>query len=120
MDSGRLSLDEPSSQTFRYPRIRDDESFARLTLRGILTHRTGLPNWARRDSDGGEEGLLDFDRPPNERFGYSGEGYQLLQAFFEARTGKTIVDLLALPGVDEIDLETTRLRGPELRIPEVE
>ena len=62
-------------------------STARSTVRHVLSHTTGLPNWSPPD-----EPLLAL-RPPGTGFGYSGEGFALLQRHLEHRTGRTLDDL---------------------------
>lgn len=50
-----------------------------IPVAALLNHTSGLPNWAR--------GKLAFDFKTGTRFGYSGEGYVLLQSVIEAVTG---------------------------------
>src|SRR4051812_18675657 len=50
-----------------------------ITVRHILSHTTGLPNWRPE----GEP--LRALRPPGQRWGYSSEGFVLLQRFLEDR-----------------------------------
>jgi CubicO group peptidase (beta-lactamase class C family) len=50
-----------------------------VTARQILTHTSGLPNWAN--------GTLTFAFPPGSAWRYSGEGYLLLQRAVESATG---------------------------------
>jgi len=55
-----------------------------ITARHVLSHTTGLPNWRPV----GEP--LEPLRPPGRRWGYSGEGFVLLQQELERRTGESI------------------------------
>jgi CubicO group peptidase (beta-lactamase class C family) len=84
---GGLDLDAPlaaiSPAPYRHVRRGGEDEFAdprlaRVTPRLLLSHRAGLPNWAR-------DRPLAFDRPPGTAWGYSGEGYVLLQRALEAR-----------------------------------
>ncbi len=50
-----------------------------LTARQILTHTSGLPNWAGN--------ALTFQFPPGSAWQYSGEGYLLLQRALESASG---------------------------------
>lgn len=50
-----------------------------LTARQILTHTSGLPNWAGT--------TLTFEFPPGSAWQYSGEGYLLLQKALESASG---------------------------------
>ncbi len=85
---GRLDLDRPLvscvpqgylEREFFKAEI-GDERVRGITARMVLSHRTGFPNW--RDDSGLS---LVFD--PGLKFGYSGEGYVLLQAVVERLTG---------------------------------
>ncbi|THU05095.1 beta-lactamase family protein [Lampropedia puyangensis] len=51
---------------------------ARLTVAQLLQHASGFPNWS--------SGALKLETEPGSRWGYSGEGFMLLQAVLEAVT----------------------------------
>lgn len=89
-DEGVIDLDASLAAHFDYPRVSDREGYAKLTPRMILAHRSGFPNWASDPTDKETWGDIAFKNPPGEAFGYSGEAYQLLQAYVEDRTGKTL------------------------------
>ena len=92
-DEGVIDLDEPLAASFDYPRVTDKDAYAKLTPRIILEHRSGFPNWASDPLDQETWGEIAFKYPPDTKFGYSGEAYQLLQAFVEAKTGQSLDDL---------------------------
>lgn len=83
-DRGVLSLDEPLSGHWKDPDLAHDPRADLLTPRLVLSHRTGLPNW--------RQGPLRFERPPGEAFGYSGEGFESLARFIEAKTARRLDD----------------------------
>lgn len=86
VEEGRLSLDEPVGRYLNEPFAEDPELRAKidgLTPRLILSHRTGLPNWRHPD------GLV-LLREPDTQWGYSGEGYVLLQRVVESITGMAV------------------------------
>jgi CubicO group peptidase (beta-lactamase class C family) len=56
------------------------EVLGKLTVRHLLSHTGGLPNWSDR-------GPLRLEAEPGARWRYSGEGYVLLQHILESRTG---------------------------------
>lgn len=89
-EEGLLDLDRPLAETFDYPRLADQEQYAALTPRMVLTHRTGLPNWMGEGDFYQREGQVTFTEEPGAAFTYSGEGFQLLQAFTEDLTGKSL------------------------------
>jgi len=95
VEQGSLPLDDPMAATFDYPRASREPRYAALTPRHVLTHRSGLPNWARRDRKTGAPADLRFKKAPGEAFTYSGEGFQLLQAYLESRTGASYESLFA-------------------------
>ncbi len=90
-----IDLDQPLAATFDYPRIADKARYATLTPRMILMHMSGLPNWAADPGRPETWGDIPFKNAPGELFGYSGEGFQLLQAFIEKTTGQSFDELFA-------------------------
>ena len=78
-----------------------------ITVRHVLSHTTGLPNWRPE----GEE-LVPL-RPPGVRWGYSGEGFVLLQRHLERRTGEPIDRLARTLIFDRFEMSDTRLDEPE-------
>ncbi len=77
-ERGVISLDENMSAAWRDPDLRKDDRANLLTPTLALSHRTGFPNW--------RQGTLRFDRAPGTSFGYSGEGFEYLAHFIEAKT----------------------------------
>lgn len=86
---GQLSLDEPMSEYWLDPDLEDDPRHVQLTPRMVLTHTTGFPNW-RFFSD---DGKLAFINEPGTSFGYSGEGFEYLTRFVEAKLDQTFEEL---------------------------
>ncbi|MDE2417832.1 MAG: beta-lactamase family protein [Burkholderiales bacterium] len=60
------------------------DTLARLSIAELLSHRSGLLN--------GSGGPLSFAFEPGQRWGYSGEGFVLLQSVIEAVTGMEFSD----------------------------
>lgn len=94
VDEGVLDLDAPVATLLKRPlmeyehyrALAADPRHRALTARRILSQQSGLPNWHR----GGPVPLL---AEPGTQFGYSGEGYALLQLAIEERTGRSVNDL---------------------------
>ena len=85
-ERGVIDLDAPLWDVLPYERLAHDARARTLTPRLVLTHRTGLPNWGATP--------LDLSLTPDERWGYSGEGFVYLQRAMEAATGEPL-DALA-------------------------
>ncbi|MBD2755628.1 serine hydrolase domain-containing protein [Spirosoma validum] len=90
VEEGKLDLDKPLYQYLLYPDVASDERYKKITTRMVLGHRSGFPNWRknRRSSE------LAMSFTPNERFGYSGEGFVYLQKVIEKITGKALNELM--------------------------
>lgn len=81
---GEIGLDEALSSHWTDPDLAQDARARLLTPELVLSHRTGLPNW--------RQGRLRFERAPGEAFGYSGEGFEALARFIEAKTSRRLDD----------------------------
>ncbi|MEO3679129.1 serine hydrolase [Rheinheimera sp. FR7-31] len=93
INEGRLSLDsklidliDVQQLPVRFQNIYHQTGFEKLTVRHILVHKSGLPNW--RDKRG-----LHFSSPPGQSFTYSGEAYELLQSVVEITSNKSLQQL---------------------------
>lgn len=86
VDQGRLSLDQPLAALLP-GYLPDDELSRAITVRRVLSHTPGLPNWRNAELP------LRCHLPPGERFSYSGEGYLFLQRAIEAMTGERLDEL---------------------------
>lgn len=78
-----IDLDTPLSRYTATPHVEDDPRLESITMRTILCHTCGLPNWRPKDKP------LNIHLTPGERFSYSGEGYMYLQKVIEEVTGQT-------------------------------
>ncbi|APX26084.1 penicillin-binding protein, beta-lactamase class C (plasmid) [Salipiger profundus] len=92
-DEGVIDLDRPIAEIMPYPRITDAQAYARITPRMVLTHRTGLPNWAEADGSFRSTAPIAFDTPPGTAYTYSGEGFELLRTLVERETGQSLAAL---------------------------
>ena len=86
VDNGRLKLDTPMHHYLAYPRLEHDERYKKITPRMILTHSSGIENWAYYN----HPDTLEIVGEPGENFVYSGEGYMYLARVVEKILGKPI------------------------------
>ncbi len=91
VDEGRLDLDasiadllpRPLPEYEEFKALAEDERWRQLTPRILLTHTSGFANFRWLEPDG----KLRFHHPPGSRYGYSGEGFYLLQLIVEEGLG---------------------------------
>jgi len=89
-DRGVLDLDKSLLAYAPYPRLQPDPRAARITARRVLTHTTGLPNWADNPlGPAWATSALRLKYAPDSCWNYSGEGYVWLQKTLEHLTGKS-------------------------------
>jgi len=96
VDERKLALDKsiahylprPLPEYEFYAELKSDERWRKLTPRTLLSHTSGLANYAFLEPD--EKMRLHFD--PGTRYAYSGEGYILLQFVLETGLGLKVGD----------------------------
>lgn len=109
VDEGLFGLDQPLDKLLEAPWARADRSFRPITLRHVLSHRSGLSNlllasWNDRR----------VHARPGSRFRYSGNGFSYLQAILEANAGSSL-DLLIAPHTRRLGMHATTLRWDSTR-----
>jgi len=86
VDEGRLALDRPLVDYRRPDYLANDPLLAKITVRDVLRHSSGLPNWAR--------GPLATIAPPGSGYHYSGEAFVWLQLIVEQVLGMSLDDAM--------------------------
>ena len=86
VEQGRIALDVPLLQYRRPDYLGDHPWLARITVRDVLRHTTGLPDWRR--SPATEKLVPAFE--PGTRVTYSGEAFVWLQLVVEELTGQSL------------------------------
>ena len=108
VDRGEIDLDRPIADYTDIDRFEDKEMARRLTPRIVLSHQTGLPNWAAGpSSDEWPTSRITFKYPADSCFAYSGEGYAFLQRAVEAIQGEPLDDIARREVFGPFDMPTT-------------
>ncbi|MEM7016372.1 MAG: serine hydrolase domain-containing protein, partial [Pseudomonadota bacterium] len=92
---GEIDLDRPLLTYLPFPNIAGDPNAYIMTARHVLTHRSGLPNWAWGGPgtwEGG--GNLNLDFTPGQQFQYSGEAFNYLGRVLEKLSGKPLDQIM--------------------------
>jgi CubicO group peptidase (beta-lactamase class C family) len=93
-----IELDKPVYEYLprplqEYPAYKDlagDQRYKQITMRMLLDHTSGFPNWRQFTDDK----KLSMCFPPVSRFAYSGEGIALAQMVVETVTKKSVKELM--------------------------
>jgi hypothetical protein len=85
----------------------DDRIVDAITVRHVLSHTTGYPNWRFGT------GALAPLRPPGVQWGYSGEAFVLLQSELERRDGRDIDAIARADVFEPFGMSDTRFDVPE-------
>lgn len=83
-------LPKPLPQYAAYKDLADDLRYKQITMRMLLDHTSGFPNWRRFTDDK----KLRIYFSPGSRFAYSGEGIALAQMIVETVAGKSVTELM--------------------------
>jgi CubicO group peptidase (beta-lactamase class C family) len=84
-------ISKPLPQYSNYTDLANDPRYRLITMRMLLDHTSGFPNWRRFTDDK----KLSINFTPGSRFAYSGEGIALAQMVVEAVTKKSVSELMS-------------------------
>lgn len=107
---GLFDLDEAVSDSISLDRISNRAARGKITPRHLLSHSSGLPNWSGDNRNPTRKDALELRFAPGSAFQYSGEGYGILLAFLEAKSGKS-ADALARELFSELGMTNSTLIG---------
>lgn len=89
-EDGQIALDASVADVYMDPDLADDPLAHKLTLRNLLSHRSGFPaNWRRLMP----EGRLQIEWEPGTRAAYSGENYELAANYASTASGRSLDEL---------------------------
>ena len=114
VQAGLLDLDRPVQQylpkeAFKPPQVWQGQ----ITVRHLLTHRSGLPNWRSAEDEAKQSLRIGFE--PGQRFNYSGEGYFYLQRVLETIYAKPLQTLAEIQLFKPLDMRhSSFVLNPEL------
>ncbi|WP_263408177.1 serine hydrolase domain-containing protein [Terriglobus tenax] len=98
VQANELDLDKPIAEYLpkplpeydKYKGLADDPRWQKITARHLLSHTSGLANFAALEPGG----KLQLHFNPGTRFAYSGEGLNMLQFVIEQKTGRSLRDMM--------------------------
>lgn len=109
VDQGKLDLDKPLHEYREHPRITYDPRYKEITGRMVLSHSSGLENWAS-DNNGD---TLEIMHDPGTAYRYSGEGYNYLADVMETILGQTHEEYMDAMVIKPLKLKNTYLKFEE-------
>jgi CubicO group peptidase (beta-lactamase class C family) len=103
---------DPDRPLYKYLPLAEAGSarMQRVTIRQVLSHTTGLPNWRQ------QPGPLEPTGEPGKNFNYSGEAYVYLQRVVEAVTGQPFARVMREQVLDPLGMK----RSSYVWLPEFE
>jgi CubicO group peptidase (beta-lactamase class C family) len=101
-ERGLIDLDATLDSYRETPYLAGDPHAGAITVRHVLSHRTGLPNWR------GDQPLASR-WPSGSQWGYSGEGFVYLQQVAESIVHEPFADHLAERVITPLGLNDTSL-----------
>lgn len=120
VDAGKIDLDAPATDYLPYFKLAD-ERYKEITIRQLITHRSGLPeieDWISSPVEY-DDGVLEryvrsLDNTkllfaPGERWSYTSMGYTVLADVIQKVTGQTFEDYLQQHILDPLRMEDTLL-----------
>lgn len=94
VDEGKMDLDAHVAEYTDIDRFVDRQMAEKITARIVLSHTSGLYNWAYSPTSAAwSDSPIGFHFPVDECYGYSGEAYAFLQRAAEAVSGKSLDEL---------------------------
>jgi Beta-lactamase len=83
VDEQKIDLKKLAYQYLEYPRLEHDQRYKLITVEMLLTHTSGMENWAGYN----DPKILEIVAEPGASYVYSGEGYHYLAMIVEKILG---------------------------------
>ncbi len=104
VDSGALDLDAPLTKYLPgHYDVGNDPRLDQITVRRVLDHTSGFPNWRPRRDDPN----LKIHFTPGDRFSYSGEGFVYLSKVVEHITGEPLAVFMKRTVLDPLGMTSS-------------
>jgi CubicO group peptidase (beta-lactamase class C family) len=123
VEGGKLRLDDAVTKYFKDA----PASWGKITVRHLLTHTSGIPDWTEKDvdlrRDYTEEELarvayrLKLEFEPGSRWNYSNTGYVMLGILVHKVSGKFYGDVLTERVFKPLGMKTARIISEEEMVP---
>ncbi|OAB77992.1 serine hydrolase domain-containing protein [Cochleicola gelatinilyticus] len=111
-DRDVIDLDTPLYTLLPFKNIEHIEDYKLITARMVLSHQSGLPNWAWGGPSGWKKGRqTELLFKPGTAYGYSGEAFQYLHRVVEKVTGKDILTLIQEEVIEPLQMQPLYFKG---------
>jgi CubicO group peptidase (beta-lactamase class C family) len=102
MPDHRISIALPTSGSSPQYLVLDKPQLELVTVRQVLSHTTGYPNWPSKEYP------LKLHHNLGERFSYSGTGYSVLQSIVEIITGQPAAEYARVNILEPFGMNNSR------------
>jgi CubicO group peptidase (beta-lactamase class C family) len=99
-EKGQIDLDRPLVEYMAHPEI-EDTRYLKMTARHVLSHRSGMANWPRKN----ENGKIALKYFPGKEYTYSGKAFEYLKLVVEKITSQTIDEVIHNEAIEPLSLK---------------
>jgi len=108
-ERGVIDIDKPLHEYLSFKQIASDKRSLKMTARHVLSHQSGLPNWAWNNDPKGWTwgGPIELAFKPGTSFSYSGEAFEYLSRVVAKLTNKKIERVIRDEVLEPLSLKDT-------------